>query len=50
MLTYINQYGSEAIIENIQIAMKNEISDDESEDSDTEIVWKKLASDIKRRA
>ena len=46
MLTNINQFGSESIIENLQIAMKEQLSDDDS-DEEHKITWMSLARDIK---
>ena len=46
MLTSINQYGSESILENLQIALKEQLSEDDS-DEDEKITWRTMARDIK---
>ena len=48
MLTSINQYGSESILENLQIAMKEQLSDEDSEE-DEKITWKTMVREIQTR-
>jgi gamma-glutamyltranspeptidase len=50
MLTNINQFGSEAILQNIEVVMKEQLSDYESDDSQKKISWKNVADNIKRRS